>query len=826
MPPISKKLLSCYAKRENESTLMFRKGKNIMIANRLITGWEHFKGSLGGIFEVWRADKLNNHFNVPWHAVELPHCFNAYDTVDPDVTYYEGQGWYRTKLKLANPYPQGRTLLHFEGAGQKSKVYVYTEEVASHVGGYDEFTVDITGAAVRAAAIERYAAQNVTPVAVLCDNTRDLEMIPSDASDFNLYGGLYRYVNLVYVPAVSLERVHISVDTADGAKAIVRVKARLYNPEGHADAVNLHVAVTDPNGAAVAEIKLSGLAPWQGEKTIAEFEINEPALWSPETPLLYGCQVTLASKHGETGRSERFGVRFFEFAKKGPFYLNGKRLLLRGTHRHDDHAGVGAAMTEEMIRTELMLMKEMGVNFVRLGHYQQSQIVLNLCDELGFIVWEEIPWCRGGIGGESYRQQCRSMLKAMIDQHYNHPSIILWGLGNENDWECDFDYFDQEEIRAFMRELHELSHSLDPSRLTSIRRCEFCKDIVDVYSPSIWAGWYRGIYPEYEQYMREGFEGTDRFLHVEWGADNVAGRHLEKPYTGFTEIATGQGADERDGDYFLTGGEPRVSSLGDWSETYFCDLIDWYLKCQEKMDWLTGTAQWVFKDFSTPVRPENPVPYVNQKGVLERDFTKKESYYVFQSYWTKKPMVRLYAHSMPVRWGKPGESKLVKVYSNCERAELFLNGVSLGVKVRNSQDFPCAGLRWNAVFREGANRLHVKAYQGSTVVEDAIEFEYQTQPWGAPARLELKTVEVEPGLIRLEAKAYDANGVFCPDAANFVRFAVAGEGRLIDNLGTVRGSRYVQLTNGRASIMVEVYGNTLAASVISDGLQGAAALIK
>lgn len=797
-----------------------------MITKRLATGWEHFKGSLGGAFEVWRADKLNNHFNVPWHEVELPHCFNAYDTVDPDVTYYEGQGWYRTRLELRNPYPGGRTLLHFEGSGQKTKVFVYTEEVASHVAGYDEFTVDITDAAARAASLERYYSPGVTPIAVLSDNTRDLETIPSDASDFNLYGGIYRHLNLVYVPAVSIERVHVLAEMMDASKARVRVKARLYNPTACADSVSVQIAITDPNGAAIAEFTLPELPIWQGEETIAEFELDTPVLWSPDTPSLYQCQVAISGRFGRTERNERFGVRSFRFEKKGPFYLNDKRLLLRGTHRHDDHAGVGAAMTDEMIRTELQLMKDMGVNFIRLGHYQQSPVVLDLCDEMGFIVWEEIPWCRGGIGGDGYRKQCRDMLAAMIDQHYNHPSIVLWGLGNENDWECDFDYFDQEEIRAFMRELHELSHSLDSSRLTSIRRCEFCKDIVDVYSPSIWAGWYRGIYPEYETHTRDGFEGCDRFLHVEWGADNVAGRHVEKPYTGFEEIQTGQGADERDGDYLLNGGDPRVSSLGDWSETYFCDLIDWYLKCQEKMDWLTGTAQWVFKDFSTPVRPENPVPYVNQKGVVERDFTKKESYYVFQSYWTAKPMVRLYAHGMPVRWGAPGESKFVKVYSNCERAELFLNGESLGVKLRSAQDFPCAGLRWQTAFREGSNRLQVKAYQDGTVVEDEIEFDYQTQQWNAPARLELTSVQAAPGFIRLEAKAFDENGVFCPDAANFVRFSLAGDGRLIDNQGTVRGSRYVQLANGRASILAEAYGGTLAAAVISEGIQGAASLIQ
>ena len=107
------------------------------------------------------------------------------------------------------------------------------------------------------------------------------------------------------------------------------------------------------------------------------------------------------------------------------------------------------------------------------------------------------------------------------------------------------------------------------------------------------------------------------------------------------------------------------------------------------MPWLTGAAYWPFKDFSTPVRPENPVPYVNQKGVIERDFTPKESYYVFQSYWTTEPMVHIYGHSWPVRWGNHGDRKEILVYSNCDEVELFMNGVSQGVKNSPSQPRHC-----------------------------------------------------------------------------------------------------------------------------------------
>jgi len=493
--------------------------------------------------------------------------------------------------------------------------------------------------------------------------------------------------------------------------------------------------------------------------------------------------------------------------------------LLRGTHRHEDHAGVGAAMTEEMMRTELLLMKEMGVNFLRLGHYQQSRIVLNLCDSLGIIVWEEIPWCRGGLGGDTYKEQARRMLTNMIEQHYNHASVVLWGLGNENDWPGDFDEFDKEKIRGFMKELNDLSHKLDNTRKTAIRRCDFCKDIVDVYSPSIWAGWYRGIYTEYKTSSKTEMEKVNHFLHVEWGGDSHAGRHSENPDKALQKLTTGEGTDERAGDASLFGGAARVSKDGDWSESYMVNLFEWHLKEQETMDWLTGTAQWVFKDFSTPIRPDNPVPYMNQKGLVERDFTTKESYYVFQSYWTSKPMVHIYGHSWPVRWGGEGEYKMIKVYSNCSEAELFVNGKSYGVRKRNSQDFPAAGLRWNVAYVKGKNIIKVVAKKDKAVVVDEIVQEYQVEKWGAPASLVAEVVEQSADKAVVKVRAVDSNGVNCVDATAFVEFGITGDGELIDNQGTARGSRKVQLQNGRALIEVKRNKGRSGVSVRSTGLK-------
>src|SRR4030095_3790573 len=533
-----------------------------------------------------------------------------------------------------------------------------------------------------------------------------------------------------------------------------------------------------------------------------------------DNPQLYTLELTA----GEFTQTEKIGFRNFEFVDNGPFLLNGKRLLLRGTHRHEDHAGVAAAMTEDRMRREIIMMKEMGVNFIRLGHYQQSRIILNLCDSLGILVWEEIPWCRGGLGGDLYKEQAQRMLTNMIEQHYNHTSVIIWGLGNENDWPGDFPEFDQQKIILFMKELNDLSHKLDPSRKTAIRRCDFCKDIVDVYSPSIWAGWDRGIYTEYKQVTEEEFKKVKHFLHVEWGGDSHAGRHSENPDKALQQVQTGGGTDERTGDASLFGGAARVSKDGDWSESYICNLIDWHLKEQETMPWLTGAAQWPFKDFSTPVRPDNPVPYMNQKGVVERDLTKKEAYYVFQSYWTMKPMAHIYGHSWPIRWGNADEEKMIKVYSNCDEAELFVNGKSAGIRKRKSQESPAAGLRGNVIVNKGKNEVRVIARKGKVIVADSISFQYQTEKWSNPAKLLIEKIKEANDTVTIQAKLLDNKSVQCLDAADFIRFGLAGEGKLIDDLGTSSGSRYVQLYNGRAIIRVKMNNGKSIISAQVDGV--------
>jgi beta-galactosidase len=786
---------------------------------RIDQGWDFLKSDLGGIWEAVRPVGAGNPESVPlWEQINLPHCYNALDAVDPAINYYQGPSWYRKSLEIDNPYLNGHTLLHFEGAGQKTAVYIHTIKVGEHVGGYDEWTVDITDAVEKFKKTAAFKKQfkGKIPLSIRVDNSRDLEMIPSDLSDFNVYGGIYRHLNLKYVPQTALERVFVEASVgADGKQGVVNVRGRLMSFSAQTS-FEVETQLYDPAGKIV-QTQQPQVNKGALNFEFGQFLVKKPQLWSPDQPALYRLVTTIKS-NGQVFKEESvFGFRHVAFKEKGPFLLNGKRLLLRGTHRHEDHAGVAAAMTDDQILQEMTLMKEMGVNFIRLGHYQQSRKVLEACDSLGILVWEEIPWCRGGLGGEVYQLQGKRMLTNMIEQHYNHPSVIIWGLGNENDWPGDFTEFDQAKIRAFMSELNGLAHQLDPSRKTAIRRCDFCKDIVDVYSPSIWAGWYRGVYTDYKTASEEEMKKVKHFLHVEWGGDSHARRHAEDPDRALAKIKGDGTTDERAGDASLIGGAARVSKDGDWSESYICNLIDWHLKEQETMPWLTGTAYWPFKDFSTPVRPDNPVPYVNQKGVVERDFTKKESYYVFQSYWTAKPMLHIYGHTWPIRWGEKEELKMIKVYSNASEVELFVNGESQGLKKRNSQDFPAAGLRWMVKLNEGNNQIKAVAKNGREILVDEIEQQYQTKKWGKPAKLLVEQIAAEGEVITVQAQIVDDTNTPCLDAKDWIYFGSTGDGQLIVDQGTSTGSKKVQAYNGRALIKLRLPSGS---AVVSGRMEG------
>ncbi|MCB0616893.1 MAG: glycoside hydrolase family 2 protein, partial [Phaeodactylibacter sp.] len=373
---------------------------------------------------------------------------------------------------------------------------------------------------------------------------------------------------------------------------------------------------------------------------------------------------------------------------------------------------------------------EMGANFVRLGHYPQDPEVYKACNELGLIVWDELPWCRGGIGEEEWKKNTRNLFQEQILQNYNHPSVLFWSVGNEVYWLPDFPGGgDTTKISAFVSELHEQAHRVDPYRLTAIRKYYAGASLVDVFSPSIWSGWYAGVYTNYQQALERERKQYSRLLHMEYGGSSHLGRHTENPVTGSGLL------DEND--WAEVANQVNIKNIaheGDWTENYIVDLFDWHLKVSETTDWFAGNAQWAFKDFGTPLRPENAIPYVNQKGLANRDGTPKDAYYVFKSYWSDVPFTYIESHTWTERSGPENKSRQLCVFSNCDEVELFHQGVSMGTRKRILGDFPANNLRWDIEFREGVNQLIAVGYQDrETVAQDSLLVQYTFRRHGAPA---------------------------------------------------------------------------------------------
>jgi beta-galactosidase len=242
----------------------------------------------------------------------------------------------------------------------------------------------------------------------------------------------------------------------------------------------------------------------------------------------------------------------------------------------------------------------------------------------------------------------------------------------------------------------------------------------------------------------------------------------------------------------------------------------------ERQPWLAGTAQWIFRDFPTPLRPENPIPYVNQKGLFTRDGKPKDAYYVYRAYWTTSPkFVYIVSHTWSERSGPSGKPINVRVYSNCSSVELSVNGKSQGAKPRVTGDFPSQGLRWDVNLTEGRNsvvavcagadgaaspgeeaRVGGGAPAGARVarVRDSLDFNYTTAVSGRPSRIALGAKQLPNGHLLIEARLLDGNGRQSLGAADRLYFNSQGAGRLMVDLGTPTGSSVIQAANGYAAI--------------------------
>jgi beta-galactosidase len=522
--------------------------------------------------------------------VTLPHTWNAIDGQDGGNDYYRGTCWYVQKLIHPDVPEGGRAYLEFNGAAMITEVYFNGTKLARHEGGYSTFRVDIT----------EYLQEENT-IAVSVDNSDNDYVYPQKA-DFTFYGGLYRTVNLIIVP-----KCHFALDYSGGKGIKITPVMKGTNAE-----VTVDVWVKgDPDSAWITLDGKKQIANVQNGHAQTVFTIENAHLWDGlNNPFLY----TAVAELPEDTISDRFGCRSFAFDPEKGFFLNGRSYPLRGVSRHQDRAGVGNALTQAMHQEDMAIIQEIGANTIRLAHYQHDQYFYDLCDEVGMVVWAEIPYITKHM--PNGRENTLSQMKELVVQCYNHPSIVCWGLSNEITAAGGV----TDDLLENHRLLNDLCHSLDNTRPTTLADVFMLEiespllEIPDLNSYNLYYGWYVGE-----------LEENDSFF------DQYHSQYPDR-CIGFSEY----GADAN----------PRFQSTkperGDYSESYQRLYHEHILKMINDRPYLWATHVWNMFDFAADGRDEGGEHGVNQKGLVTMDRKlKKDAFYLYKAHWSTDPFVHL-----------------------------------------------------------------------------------------------------------------------------------------------------------------------------------------
>ncbi len=575
-----------------------------------------------------------------WESVDLPHTWNAVDGMDGNGSYYRGRCWYaKTFPTPKQPLGGGRVYVEILAAGQQATVYVNGKEAVYHEGGYSTFRADVT---------DLCAAEGDNLLVVACDNSEKSSVYPQSA-DFTFYGGLYRGVNLISVPDA-----HFDLDYYGGPGLRVTPK-----PCGECGGAKFEleswVTNADENFTvmySVYDAQMNEVASAVRPAGNAKVTVAVPGArrWSIDDPYLYTVTATLQRRNEAYDEvSADVGVREFSCDPQKGFILNGEPTPLRGVSRHQDRLYQGNALTWDDHYNDACIIKELGANTIRLAHYQHSQDFYDACDQLGFIVWAEIPFISVFNKDPAAHENCVSQMKELIIQNYNHPSICFWGVSNEiliggiSDKLVENHHI-----------LNDLAHELDPTRLTTIAHVSMTPTdgpmhkITDVESYNHYFGWYGGK-------IEDNGPWLDKF-------------HAEHP-----DICLGVSEYGCEGIITYHGSSPACK---DYSEEYQALYHEHMAKVLDERPWIWSSHVWNMFDFGCAARNEGGVGGRNNKGLVTIDRkTKKDSYYIYKAYWNEEPMVHVCGRRYAQR---AGETTEIRVYSNQPEVELLINGKSAG----------------------------------------------------------------------------------------------------------------------------------------------------
>lgn len=589
---------------------------------------------------------------VEKETVNLPHTWNAKDGQDGGDDYYRGACWYRKTFDA----PEGKNVyIRFYGANHMADVWCNGKKLGQHRGGFSAFVYELT---------DLKSEDNTLLVRV--ENSAKLPIYPQQA-DFTFFGGIYRPVELV-----CLEEAHFSMEklgseglfVTPGINGDVRVNVFL------AGGKKVSIRILSMTGEVVAE----GDTEVSGNHAELALKVEHPKLWQAmDDPYLYTCEAVL--ENGADKVTAAFGFREYVIDPQKGFFLNGREYPLHGASRHQDRENMGWAIGQKEHAEDIKIMTEMGVNTIRLAHYQHAKPFYDLCDETGLVTWAEIPMISSFMPDQEAVENTYSQMRELIVQNYNHPSIIVWGIANE----ITIGGLTKD-LEANLKELNRISKELDPSRPTTMACIGTTKPgdplcyIADVIGFNLYFGWYKGAAEELDEALDEYHAVMpDKAISVsEYGAEAVMGWHSDEP------------------------------KCQDYTEEYQALLHEKALETFEKRPYLWASWIWNMFDFAADARDEGGCKGRNNKGMVTYDRAiKKDAYYIYKAYWSKQPFVYICGR----RYAKRHQEGItVKVYSNCPLVTLSVNGTKVASK-EGSRIF----IFEDVVLRKGENVLHASA---------------------------------------------------------------------------------------------------------------------